>query len=198
VTDILPVSPIKLRRTRAKFVYGASIQIESYDIAQDAKTLKGLPSKLVEMRSVVVPQGLDAEGPFSEIIVPEYFPPGSIMVFETNMEHYDASLDEFCTSGAQGVFGDLGLIELNTILHRADGEERDATDGQFGVYNVPGIGGLTYCGLEGWMHPLRHIMRYNDLGHPLCGHLREGTWAMEYIHERLSRYVAIFMDSNRS
>ncbi|KAF5317624.1 hypothetical protein D9758_018222 [Tetrapyrgos nigripes] len=185
---------IKLRRTQAKFIYGASIDISSYDIPQDAQTLKGLPSKLVEMNPVVVPQGLDAEGPFSEILIPEYFPPGSIMLFETNLVQYDASLDEFCTSGAQEVFGQLGLIELNTVLHRADGEERDATDGQFGVYDVPGLGKLVYCGLEGWMHPLRHIMRHNDLGHPLCGHLRDGTWAMDYVHERLSRQASVLPD----
>ncbi|THV06230.1 glycoside hydrolase family 13 protein [Dendrothele bispora CBS 962.96] len=188
------ISPIKLRRTKARFIYGASINVESYEIPQDNKTLKGLPSKLVEMPTVVVPQGLDADGPFSEIVVPEYFPPGSIMLFETNLEQYDSTLDEFCTSGAQAVFGDLGLIELNVVLHRADGEERDATDGEFGVYNIPGLGGLTYCGLEGWMHPLRHIMRYNDLGHPLCGHLREGTWAMDYVHGRLSKQTSVLPD----
>jgi glycogen debranching enzyme len=41
-----------------------------------------------------------------------------------------------------------------------------------------------YCGLEGWMHPLQDIMRYNDLGHPLCGHLHEGSWALDYVHQR--------------
>ncbi|KAJ3885853.1 hypothetical protein F5879DRAFT_782846, partial [Lentinula edodes] len=40
------VSPIKL------------IDITSYDVPADAKTLKGLPHKLVEMSPVVVPQGL--------------------------------------------------------------------------------------------------------------------------------------------
>lgn len=42
------------------------------------------------------------------------------------------------------------------------------------------------------MYPLRHIMRYNDLGHPLCGHLREGTWALDYVYSRLSRQVGTF------
>ncbi|KIK60308.1 glycoside hydrolase family 13 protein [Collybiopsis luxurians FD-317 M1] len=180
------ISPVKLRRTRARFIMGASIDISSYDPPKDATTLKGLPSKLVEMSPVVVPQGLDAESPYSEIVVPEYFPPGSIMLFETHLQDHDASLDEFAVSGAQEVFGTLGLVELNVVLHRADGEERDATNGEIGVYDVPGIGRLTYCGLEGWMHPLRHIIRYNDLGHPLCEHLRQGTWALDYIHNRLS------------
>jgi glycogen debranching enzyme len=36
-------------------------------------------------------------------------------------------LDEICTSGAEEAFGELDLVDLNVILHRADGEERDAT-----------------------------------------------------------------------
>jgi len=102
------------------------------------------------MSPVVVPQGLDAESPYSEIVVPEYFPPGSIMVFETHLQEHDAALEEFMISGAQEVFGNLGLVELNVALYRADGEERDATNGKFGVNDVPGLGRLTYCGLEGW------------------------------------------------
>ena len=78
------------------------------------------------------------------------------------------------------------VLEVNEVGEAdGDGEERDATKGEIGAYNVPGVGTLTYCGLEGFMHPLRHIMRYNDLGHPLCGHLREGTWALDYVYSRL-------------
>ena len=57
------------------------------------------------------------------------------------------------------------------------------------------MGALVYCGLEGWMSPLRHITKYNDLGHVLCGHLRQGTWAMEYIHTRLEKFVIHFSPS---
>lgn len=139
------------------------------------------------MAPVIVPQGLDHEGPYAEIVVPEYFPPGSIMVFETQMQDFDPSLDTFCASGAQEAFSEVDLVDLNVILHRAHGEEQDATDGKFGVYEIPNLGKMVYCGLEGWMHPLRHIMRYNDLGHALCAHLREGTWALDYVHERLNQ-----------
>lgn len=139
------------------------------------------------MAPVVVPQGLDHEGPYSEIIVPETFPPGSILVFETQLQQHDPSLDAFCASGAQEAFSEVDLVDLNVILHRSDVEERDASGGVFGNYDVPGLGKLVYCGLEGWMYPLRRIMRYNDLGHPLCAHLREGNWALDYVHERLSQ-----------
>ncbi|KAI0352373.1 glycoside hydrolase family 13 protein [Trametes cingulata] len=186
------ITPIKLRSTKAKFIYGAYIDIPSYDIDQDPSTLRGLPGRLVDMPEVVVPQGLDGEGPFAEIVVPDYFPPGSFMVFETQLQGLDSSLDTFCSEGAEAAFGNLNLVDLNVILHRAEGEERDATDGEIGTYAIPGLGNLVYCGLEGWMHPLRHIMRYNDLGHPLCAHLREGTWAFDYVHSRLFKQVDVF------
>ncbi|KAJ8094335.1 bifunctional 4-alpha-glucanotransferase/amylo-alpha-1,6-glucosidase [Marasmius tenuissimus] len=162
------INPIKLRRTRVKYILGASLDISSYDDQSDEKTLRGMTARLVDMPPIVVPQGLDNEGPFSEIVVPDHFPPGSIMLFETTLQEHDASLDMF-----------------------SEGEERDATDGVYGAYDVPGLGKMVYCGLEGWMHPLRHIMRYNDLGHPLCEHLRQGTWALDYVHERLSSQTGV-------
>ncbi|TFK32810.1 glycoside hydrolase family 13 protein [Crucibulum laeve] len=185
------IKPIQLRRTRAKFILGTSLDIPTYDAGSDPDTLSGLPAKLLDNASVVVPQGLDHEGPYAEIIIPEHFPPGSIMIFETQLQEYDASLDSFCSSGVQAAFEDLSLVDLNVILHRADSEERDATEGKFGAYEIPGLGKMVYCGLEGWMHPLRHIMRYNDLGHPLCAHLRQGSWALDYIHQRLSHQTDV-------
>jgi glycogen debranching enzyme len=131
---------MKLRRTRVKFIIGANIDIHSYEVVNDPKTLRGLPSTLVEMPTVVAPQGLDAEGPYSEIIVPEYFPPGSVMLFETHPQEPDADLDSFCASGALEAFGDLDLVDLNVVLYRSDGEERDVTKGELGVYDVPGLG----------------------------------------------------------
>ena len=136
---------------------------------------------------MVVPQGLDHEGPYAEIIVPDDFPPGSIMLFETQLQQHDSSLDTFCASGAWKAFSELDLVDLNVVLYRTDVEERDVTDGEFGAYYVSGLGTMVYCGLEGWMHPLRHIMQYNDLGHPLSAHLREGNWAFDYVHDRLNR-----------
>jgi glycogen debranching enzyme len=180
------IDPIKLRRTKAKFLYGATVDID-YNHTKDPSTLTGLSSTLKELPAVIAPQGLDGEGPFTEIVVPESFPPGSIMLFETEMVGVDADLETFCAQGATEAFGGLDLIDLNVVLHRADGEERDATAGEIGAYDVPGLGKLTYCGLEGWMHPLRHIMRHNDLGHSLCGHLREGAWAFEYVTSRLTK-----------
>ena len=181
----LLVDPIKLRRTKAKFIFGAILNVTSYESPSDEKLIRGLPAKLEELPPVVAPQGVDNDGPYTQIIVPDHFPPGSVAVFETQLQQHDAELDSFCASGAQDAFADVDLVDLNVILYRADVEERDATNGAFGTYEVPGFRKMVYCGLEGWMHPLRHIMRYNDLGHPLCGHLREGTWVFDYVHQRL-------------
>jgi glycogen debranching enzyme len=109
---------------------GASIKISSYENPKDSKSLCGLPSRLVEMPSVVVPQGLDQEGPYAKILVPEVFPPGSIILFETQLQEHDMSLDAFCSSGAQEAFGSLDLVDLNIVLHHADGEEQDAWTAQ--------------------------------------------------------------------
>lgn len=97
-----------------------------------------------------------------------------------------SDLDQTIIEGAVAAFADLNRVELNVVLHRADGEEKDATGGD-GVYDIPGLGAMPYCGLEGWMSHLRHIMEHNDLGHPLCAHLRQGPWAMHYIVNRLEK-----------
>jgi glycogen debranching enzyme len=67
----------------------------------------------------------------------------------------------------------------------------DIVKGGDGVYIIPGYHELVYCGLEGWMHPLRSITENNDLGHPLCAHLRDGVWAMDYILKRLDKWVTV-------
>jgi glycogen debranching enzyme len=186
------LNPVKLRRTKAKFILGASIEISNHELEKDATTLRGLPSTLKHVPAFDVPVKSDGDGPFSEISLPEYFPPGSIMIFETEMWGIDPDLEKFCTSGASEAFGDLDPIDLNILLYRCEAEERDATDSKIGAYSVPDHGNLIYCGLEGWMAPLRHIAKFNDLGHPLCGNLRNGTWAFDYIHTRLSKQSSQF------
>lgn len=179
------VEPLKLRRTKAKFILGSTINVTSYEGGNDKNLLQGLPSYLEDIKPVIPNESTDQEGPFTQIVVPDYFPPGSIMVFETQLQGIEVDLDTFCSSGAEEAFADLDFVDLNIVLHRAEGEELDATNSQYGVYNIPDMGKLTYCGLEGWMHPLRHIMKHNDLGHPLCTNLRNGTWAFDYIYNRL-------------
>jgi len=42
----------------------------------------------------------------------------------------------------------LSLVDLNYVLYRCDNEEQVDCPGN-GVYNIPGYGSLTYCGLQG-------------------------------------------------
>ena len=126
---MIQVNPIKLRRQKAAYILGYSISIPSYEVVKDPDLLRGLPSKLLPIPPGATIEGSDAEGPFTDVVVPENFPPGSMMVFATSMTGLDPNLDVLCHSGAAEAFGDLDLVDLNVLLHRADGEERDATGG---------------------------------------------------------------------
>lgn len=157
---------------------------------QDAQLIKGLNVEVESLEPLQVVEGKDDNGSaFCKIEVPADFPPGSVALVATEATAFASELDEMCIRGAAEAFAKLDMTDLNVMLYRADGEERDVTAGQEGVYNVPGLGALTYCGLEGWMHALRHVMRYNDLGHPLCAHLRDGSWACQYVYQRLEKSV---------
>lgn len=50
------------------------------------------------------------------------------------------------------------------------------------------FGALVYAGLQGFVSVLKKIGMENNLGHPLCDHLRQGFWALDYIVSRLERY----------
>ncbi|KAJ7801124.1 glucanotransferase domain of glycogen debranching enzyme-domain-containing protein [Mycena olivaceomarginata] len=86
-----------------------------------------------------------------------------LLIWGTYRVHGCGVLDEHrgaCVTDGQGprakeVLADLNLVDLNVLLHCADSEERDASGGEFGVYDVPGLGKMMYCGLEGWIHQLR-------------------------------------------
>ncbi|KAK0548553.1 bifunctional 4-alpha-glucanotransferase/amylo-alpha-1,6-glucosidase [Tilletia horrida] len=189
------INPIRLDRTKVQYIFGKTLQITDREQKEDPDTLRGLPSKLVDVPCPRIEvghvDGSDAVA-YSEIIVPDQFPPGSVMFFATQMDGLSASLDELCTKDADKAMAELDLIDLNVVLYRADGEERDVTGGADGVYDIPGHGKLVYCGLEGWMHPLRKIIENNDLGHAVCAHLREGAWPMDYIQGRLEKQQATF------
>ncbi|GJJ11364.1 hypothetical protein Clacol_005596 [Clathrus columnatus] len=185
------VALTRLARTGAKFAYGASIEIQSYELDQHPELIQGLPSKLVELQPVTPIEKNEDGHLLSEIVIPDYFPPGSFMIFATQLEGFDPTLDAFCKTGAEEAFSNVSLIELNALLYRSEAEERDATDGKIGTYHIPNCGGLVYAGLEGWMSLLRSIIENNDLGHPLCDHLRSGRWACDYIYTRLENQTEL-------
>ncbi|CAH0555446.1 unnamed protein product [Brassicogethes aeneus] len=78
----------------------------------------------------------------------------------------------------------MTLFDLNRALYRCDQEENDEFN-HIHAYNIPGFGSLIYAGLQGFMTVMSNIRPSNDLGHPMCGNLRDGNWMIDYIWQRL-------------
>ncbi|XP_032451729.1 glycogen debranching enzyme isoform X2 [Nasonia vitripennis] len=88
-------------------------------------------------------------------------------------------------SELRAIVSRMNFADLNKALYRCDQEERDTTANKFGVYDIPGYGPLVYAGLQGVISLLADIRSNNDLGHPLCGNLRQGNWLIDYTWQRL-------------
>ncbi|TVY48750.1 Glycogen debranching enzyme [Lachnellula occidentalis] len=183
-------SPVHLGGTKARHLGSWMLEVDvseeaKKEVEEDLTTLRGLPSKVISLPGVRMETNDDE----TIISVREKFPPGSIALFETwipSAEHA-SGLDTFVTSGAKVAFANLDLIDLNFVLYRCEAEELDSSDGKDGVYDIPGHGKLVYAGLQGWWSVLKNIIANNDLAHPLCQHLRDGQWALDYIVGRLER-----------
>ncbi|KAF2810531.1 glycogen debranching enzyme [Mytilinidion resinicola] len=176
--------------TQAKLIGAWNLEVDTSDSVklaaiEDTTTLRGLPSHTKNLEGVKV----ESSGNSTNITIPDFFPPGSIALFETSVpsaEHAEG-LDKFVTRGAAAAFEGCDLSDLNFILYRCDPEEKDASDGKDGTYNIPGHGNLVYAGLQGWWSVLQDIVNDNNLGHPVCQHLREGQWALDYCVNRLEK-----------
>lgn len=185
-----PLAPTHLTGTQAKHVGTWLLEVDATDktkdeILADELHLRGLPSKVHEIEGVSITH----HGNDTIISVLDAFVAGSIALFETSIPEAEHStrLANFITEGAEAAFSKLSLIDLNFVLYRCEAEERDSSDGQDGVYSIPNHGPLVYAGLQGWWSLLENIIKYNELGHPLCDHLREGQWALDYIVGRLEK-----------
>ena len=184
------LSPVHLIGTKAKLLGAWMLEVDASDRAKsealaDPKYLKGLPSEVKDVDGI----NIETQEYATIISIPGIFPPGSIAVFETwipSAEHSEG-LDHFVTSGAKNAFGGLNYVDLNFVLYRCDAEERDFSGGADGVYGIPNYGPLVYAGLQGWWSVLREVIRNNDLGHPICNHLRDGQWPLDYVVGRLER-----------
>ena len=184
------LTPVHLAETKAKLVGCWKLEVEVSDstkasVLKDKKRLRGLPSTVSDISGV----GIDEKADETILTMPKDFPPGSIALFETwipRVEHSEG-LDKVATSGAAEAFVELSLIDLNFVMYRCEPEEHNWMGGDDGVYNIPGYGTLVYAGLQGWWSILKDVVRNNDLGHPICKHLREGQWALDWIVSRLQR-----------
>ena len=184
------LEPIRLAGSKAKIMGSWKLQVDASDetkrrVSSDKDFLQGLPNTLHNLECV----SLHEHGNDTMIVFDGEFPPGSVALLETWIPSIEATegLDNFINSGADTAFADVSLVDLNFILYRCNAEELDSSDGAAGVYNIPGYGPLVYAGLQGWWSVLQGILKSNDLGHPLCNHLRDGQWTLDYIPKRLGR-----------
>ena len=105
-----------------------------------------------EMSKMVV---INSNNNNNEIIFKK-FPPSSVIVFKVSLgtEHLDALnqlkqiLNQFNGGEIIEIVKKLSLVDLNYVLFRCDQEEKDEGWGG-GVYSLPNIGSLNYCGLAG-------------------------------------------------
>ncbi|KAJ5267653.1 Glycogen debranching enzyme [Penicillium angulare] len=185
--------PTQIAGTQAKHI-GSWVLEANVDDETKAKTLadekylKGLPSSTKDIESTKI------EGDGKEVVISvlDTLVPGSIALFETWIPatEHASGLDNFLSSGADEAFGELSLIDLNFALYRCDAEEKDSSDGQDGVYSIPNHGPLVYAGLQGWWSVLEDVIKYNQLGHPICDHLRDGQWALDYLVGRMEKVAS--------
>lgn len=61
-------------------------------------------------------------------------------------------------SDLHDIISRMNFSDLNKTLYRCDQEERDETQGKFGVYDVPGYGPFVYAGLQGDI--LQYLIEY--------------------------------------
>lgn len=115
------------------------------------------------------------------------FRPGSVLVLEAQLpKEADEALTDLRAKLRRNLdLGNINQTDANYVLFRCDAEERAATYGARGTYNVPGHGDLVYAGLQGIVSVLDKIRASNDLGHALCNNLRAGNWLMDYMVARM-------------
>lgn len=132
------------------------------------------------------------QGERSAVLDLRHFAPGSVVCVvceQTRAEQAArAALDARLADGAAlaAAFAGASLEDMNLLLYRCGEEER--AESALGVYEIPGRGPLTYCGLQGWEAVLGEALARTpvDLGAALFENLRQGDWALDYITGRLA------------
>ncbi|XP_052775290.1 glycogen debranching enzyme-like isoform X2 [Mya arenaria] len=188
---------------------------DAYEYVKDADFINGLPDYYLKLQENIPPSlskmcttKVQPDG-MATVVNLQTFTPGSVIAFKIAlpskaqkaileirrglgqfgylMRSYSGRtmFDEtFDTSNFRAIVSDLSLADLNIALFRNRSEEE--ADGKgFGVYNIPGFGDMTFCGLRGVSTVLSNVRPRNDLGHPLCNNLRDGDWLPAYIAKRL-------------
>lgn len=162
---------------------------------KNEKYINGLPDYEVQVREklkINESEFLDeVESGDSKILQFRFknFKPGSVVAIRVNLQKKVSEsiqkLRELITTFASNttdgslisIVGKMSLSDLNRALYRCDEEEQDEGKG-VGVYNIPNFGSMVYCGLQGFISLLSTIRGSNDLGHPMCGNLRDGEFIL--------------------
>lgn len=122
----------------------------------------------------------------------KHLPQGSFVIFKRKLLEEPARCVKFLQGdlsigSLSEIVENFDLIDMNYVMYRCDEEERDEFPEIGGVYNVPGYGNLSYCGIEGANILFSIIKRHNNVDHSLCKNLREGCWLLDYTLARLKR-----------
>lgn len=181
------LSDVFLEGTKAECVLSVSLRAtnEKFD---DDEELVGIPTEVVQLNKPSIEYNSEKNGSIIRPLDSGEFPQGSIAIFKTYQYDVNKDLDSLCRSGASEAVSQLDLIDMNVLLYKVEGEEREYGDGSSGVYDIPNFGPLIYAGLQGWVSILEDVAAYNDLGSPICQNLRDGTWALDYVSNRLEKY----------
>src|SRR5690606_13457784 len=75
-----------LRGTSVQLIFSRSLKIISRAMEQDAGCLDGLISEVVELKAPIITRKTDSQGTYTEVVVPEYFPGGSIILLKTTID----------------------------------------------------------------------------------------------------------------
>ena len=202
----------RVRAALDRVMLSARLKASGATDLSDAKTLRGVDGNMEIRMDGVLPGmctvtcGQDAQGAFFDVQL-EQFPSGSVLLVHTCLDPQTAghlrglyqSMNLKLTGGwcfdcvnrlpipaLETAASALSLEAANLILFSCEPEEQDRTGGG-GCYGISGMDPMFYAGLYGFHSVLRAICPTNDLGHPMCGNLRQGGWAMDFIVERLRR-----------
>lgn len=179
------MNDVTIEGTKAECILSVALE-KTGDYKPDPEHINGVPSKVVELEHPQI--NWDPNSNSSVVSLNGYFPQGSIALIKTSIKSIDNDLDNFVRTGAEEAVAEMDELDLNVVMYRCDGEERDASNGQDGVYEIPNYGTLVYAGVVGWMGPLGDMINENNLAHAICDHLRNGLWALDYSVNRLYKY----------
>ncbi|XP_071444480.1 glycogen debranching enzyme [Hetaerina americana] len=136
------------------------------------------------------------EGGMTTVDFTQHFQPGSVVAIRVSLyqkvQDSLAKLSSLMNVSGEGakvltaVVSRMKLVDLNRALYHCDQEERDEGWGG-GAYDIPNFGPMVYCGLQGFISLLSVIRPQNDLGHPMCGNMRDGNWMIDYVWQRLEK-----------